>query len=133
MSSTTYPGNGWTAIGLAVRERDAIRLEILTGPARGAYFIGADDVAAALDGETVPLYQLRTRAGEAIPVEAGHVRTSSSGRMIVCQIDMAPEIVQVPALALAAHYQTQKPTRIVTPPAPLTGPALSPGLAGVTA
>lgn len=121
MSTTT--STQWRAVGLAVREHDAIRLELLEG---GAYFIAAADVPDALDLETVPLYQLRTRAGERIPVEAGHVRTSSSGRMIVCQLeDPAPAIVMIPRIALLDHYTdaSGRPTRIVVPPDPATGPA----------
>ncbi|MEN6342083.1 MAG: hypothetical protein ABFC89_05930 [Methanospirillum sp.] len=124
LASTTLP-NGWQPVGVAVRERDAVRLEVLEGPARGSYYVGAEDVADALDGEIVPVYRLRTRGGEAVPIEAGHVRTSSTGRMLVVQLDEAHAIVQVPAIALRAHYEAGagRPTRIVIPPAPVSGAA----------
>ena len=127
MSTTTH--QAWRAVGLAVREHDAIRLELLDG---GAYFIAAPDVPEALDLETVPLYRLRTRGGERVPVEAGFVRTSSSGRMLIVQIDdPAPAIVMIPRVALLDHYTdgSGRPTRIVVPPDPVTGPARSPSSA----
>lgn len=119
----------WRAVGLAVRERDAIRLEVLDGDGRGVYHIHADDVADALDLGIVPLYRLRTRGGEAVPFEAGHVRTSSNGRMIICQIDDPAAIVMVPRVALLDHFTADggRPTRIVIPPDPMMGPARSSG------
>lgn len=117
--------NTWKPIGLAVRERDAIRLEILDGEAAGAYFIAAADVAAVLDLGIVPVYQIRPRAGEEVPVECGHVRTSTSGRMIVCQLDGPHAIVMAPRVALLDHFNEGhgRSTRIVIPPDPTTGPA----------
>ncbi len=114
----------WRAVGLAVRERDAVRLEVLDGEGRGSYFIGADDVADAFDYEIVPVYMMRTIGGESVPVEAGHVRTSSSGRVLVVQLDGRASVM-VPAIALRAHYEAGagRPTRIVIAPDPVTGPA----------
>jgi hypothetical protein len=116
--------NEWRAVGLAVRECDAVRFEVLDGDGRGSYFIGADDVADVFDYEVVPVYTMRTIGGESMPVEAGHVRTSESGRMIVVQLD-GRAIVMVPAIALRAHYEAGagRPTRIVIAPDPVTDPA----------
>jgi hypothetical protein len=125
----------WRAVGLAVRERDAVRLEVLDGEGCGSYFIGADDVADAFDCEIVPVYTMQTRGGESVPVEAGHVRTSSSGRMLVVQLDGPHAIVMVPAIALRSHYEAGagRPTRIVIAPDPVTGTARSTGAAAVAA
>ncbi|MEN6341049.1 MAG: hypothetical protein ABFC89_00655 [Methanospirillum sp.] len=114
----------WRAVGLAVRERDAVRLEVLDGEGAGTYFIGAGDVADAFDYTTVPVYRMRTHAGEAVPVEAGHVHTSESGRMLVVQLDGPHAIVMVPMIALRSHYEAGagRPTRIVITPDPVTGP-----------
>ncbi len=123
MSLTT--STQWRAVGLAVREHDAIRLEVLDSDSRGVYHIHADDVADALDLGIVPFYRLRTRGGEAVPIEAGHVRTSTNGRMLVCQIDSPAAIVMVPRVALLEHYVADngRPTQIEFPPDPLTGQA----------
>ncbi len=121
MQPTTAPKNhrrpAWVTIGIAVREHAAVRFDVITGPASGTYYLAAADVAEVLEGEIAPVYQLKTRAGERAPVEAGFIRTSGSGRMFIVQTD-TPARLMIPVLALAAHYANpaaNRATKITAP------------------
>lgn len=108
----------WVTIGLATREHAALRLEIIAGPERGTYHVSAEDVGALLDDdEIVPLYRLRTRKGEEIPLEAGFCYHADSGRMVICRFDSGFRAM-LPVAAVRAHYadpEANKPTRIAAP------------------
>ncbi|MEN6342448.1 MAG: hypothetical protein ABFC89_07790 [Methanospirillum sp.] len=108
----------WVTIGLATRERAALRLEIIAGPERGSYHISAEDVPALLDdNEIVPLYRLRKRKGEEVPIEAGFCYHADSGRMVICRFDSGFRAM-LPVAAVRAHYadpEANKPTRIAAP------------------
>lgn len=108
----------WVTIGLATRERAALRLEIIAGPERGAYHVSAEDVPALLDDhEIVPLYRLRSRKGQEVPVEAGFCYHAGSGRMVICRFASGFRAM-LPVAAVRAHYadpEANKPTRIAAP------------------
>lgn len=108
----------WVTIGLATRERAALRLEIIAGPERGSYHVSAEDVGPLLDDhEIVPLYRLRTRKGQEVPVEAGFCYHAGSGRMVICRFASGFRAM-LPVAAVRAHYadpETNKPTRITAP------------------
>ncbi len=108
----------WVTIGLATREHAALRLEIISGPERGAYHVSAEDVSALLDDrEIVPLYRLRRSRGQEIPVEAGFCYHAGSGRMIICRFASGFRAM-LPVAAVRAHYadpEANRPTRIAAP------------------
>ena len=105
----------WATIGLAVREHSALRFDIETGPAAGTWYVSAEDVPGLLEGEGALLYELRHRAGEQVPVEAGYITTSSTGRMVRAELDRGPARFFAPSIAIARHYQSGKATRITVP------------------
>ena len=137
MQPTTAPKHdrrpAWVTIGIAVREHQAVRFDVITGPATGTFYLSAEDVSAALEGEIVPVHQLRTRDGERVPVEAGFLRTSESGRMFIVQTD-APARFMVPVIPFMAHYAApaaNRATKITAPAedlAPLTGARSAPAM-----
>jgi hypothetical protein len=108
----------WVTIGLATREHAALRLEIIAGPERGSYHVSAEDVPALLDGhDPVPLYRLRKRKGQEIPLEAGFCYHADSGRMVICRF-ASDFRAMLPVAAVRAHYadpEANKPTRITAP------------------
>jgi hypothetical protein len=108
----------WTTIGLVTREYSALRLEIIAGPVRGTYHVSAEDVGPLLDDrEIVPLYQIRTRQGEDVPLEAGFCYHADTGRMVIARFDGGFRAM-IPAGALRKHYdspEANRPTRIAAP------------------
>lgn len=108
----------WVTIGLATRERGALRLEIIAGPERGSYHVSDEDVAPLLeDQEIVPFYRLRTRKGQEVPVEAGYCYHAGSGRMVICRFPGGFRAM-MPVAAVRAHFadpETNRPTRIAAP------------------
>ncbi len=112
------PSPRWVTIGLATRERAALRLDIIAGPERGTYHVSADDVRPLLDDhEIVPVYRLRTRKGREVPVEAGFCYHAGSGRMIICRFASGFRAM-LPVTAVRAHYDdadSNRPTRIAAP------------------
>lgn len=139
MSTTTqtlknHRAPAWRTVGIAVREHAAARFDVIAGPAAGTYYLAAGDVAAALEGEIAPVYEMKTRAGERVPVEAGFVRTSESGRMLIIQTD-APARFMVPVIPFMAHYANpaaNRATKITIPAdelAPVPGATSSPCMA----
>lgn len=108
----------WVTIGLATREHAALRLEIITGPERGSYHVSAEDVPALLEGhDPVPLYRLRSRKGQEVPVETGFCYHADSGRMVICRFPSGFRAM-LPVAAVRAHYtdpEANKPTRIAAP------------------
>ena len=120
MQPTTAPKNrrpAWVTVGIAVREHQAVRFDVITGPASGTYYLSSEDVTEVLEGGIAPVYRFRTQAGERVPVETGFVTSSRHGRMLIVQLDRAARFM-VPALALAAHYanpSANKATKITIP------------------
>ena len=120
MQPTTAPKNrrpAWVTVGIAVREHQAVRFDVITGPASGTYYLSSEDVTEVLEGGIAPVYRFRTQGGERVPVETGFVTSSQSGRMLIVQLDQAARFM-VPALALAAHYanpSANKATKITIP------------------
>ncbi|HIH03369.1 MAG TPA: hypothetical protein HA263_05815 [Methanoregulaceae archaeon] len=108
----------WVTIGLATRERAALRLEIIAGPERGSYHVSAEDVPALLEGhDPVPLYRLRSRKGQEVPFESGFCYHADSGRMVICRFASGFRAM-LPVAAVRAHYadpEANKPTRIAAP------------------
>lgn len=131
----------WCKVGIATKQYQALRLEVLVGPARGVYFIAADDVGRMALEESVQVYELRTVQGEKVPTVAGFTYPSQNGYMVIVQID-APVHARfmMPTLALLAHLAhptANKPTTI-TAPREEVEPSSSPALealatAGATA
>lgn len=120
-STTTAKKTGtpaWVKVGIATRQYQALRLEVLIGPARGVYYISAADVTRAAD-ESVQVYRLRTVQGEQLPEPCGFTYTSQNGHMVIVQIE-APNLARVmlPALQLLSHLKpsaANKPTTITAP------------------
>ena len=110
----------WVTIGLATREYSALRLEIIAGEARGTYHISAEDLGPLLDDhEIVPLYQLRIRQGEEIPLDVGFCYHARSGRMLIVRFEGGLQVM-IPVAALRSHYnrpEANRPTRIAAAPA----------------
>lgn len=107
----------WVTVGIAVREHQAVRFDVITGPASGTYYLSSEDVTEVLEGGIAPVYRFRTQAGERVPVQTGFLTSSQSGRMLIVQLDQAARFM-VPALALAAHYANpaaNKATKITAP------------------
>ena len=121
MSSTTPTTRGraprWVTVGTANREYQALRLEILVGPARGSYYVAADDVSHLAE-ESVQVFRIRTVRGEQIPAVAGFTYLSGSGWMVIVQLDDVHARVMLPVLQLLehlAHSAANKPTTITAP------------------
>ncbi len=121
MQPTTAPKHDrrprWVTIGIAVREHAAVRFDVITGPAAGTYYLSAEDVTEVLEGGIAPVYQLKTRAGERVPVEAGFMYPATSGRMLIVQTDH-PFRFMIPALAFVEHYHNpaaNRATKITAP------------------
>lgn len=108
----------WCKVGIATKQYSALRLEVLVGPARGVYFIAADDVARVTE-ETVAVFKFRTVQGEHLPEPCGFTYISQSGHMVIVQIDAPTSArVMLPTIALLSHLvhpTANKPTTITAP------------------
>lgn len=130
----------WCKVGIATKQYSALRLEVLVGPARGVYFIAADDVGRMALEESVQVYELRTVQGEKVPTVAGFTYPSSTGAMVIVQVEAPLARFMIPTIALLAHLAhptANKPTTI-TAPMEEVEPSSSPALevlatAGATA
>ena len=93
----------YETIGIAVRQHDAIRLNLKKGEPT-TYFIAADAVARLFEHATVPLYRLRLADDYVIPerVEAGSASISSTGRSVL--IRLGRDCMQIPTQQLTVHY-----------------------------
>lgn len=121
MQPTTAPKHDrrprWVTIGIAVREHQAVRFDVITGPASGTYYLSSEDVTEVLEGGIAPVYRFRTQAGERVPVQTGFLTSSQSGRMLIVQLDQAARFM-VPALAFVEHYRNpaaNRATKITAP------------------
>jgi len=94
----------YETIGVAVRQHDAIRFDVVRGDSPRTLFVAAEAVPALFDGDTVPLYRLGIADGyvipEAVPDADAHV--SASGRMVLLWLNH--EWLQVPTRQLQVHY-----------------------------
>lgn len=117
MSQSTKPASRWVKIGTATRQYSALRLEILIGPARGAYYISAADLGR-LPAGTVPVYKVRTVKGEQLPSVAGFAEPTRNGAMVTIRIAGLHTSAMMPTQQLAQHLENlaaNLPTTITAP------------------
>ena len=126
----------YETIGTAVRQHDAIRLDVKKGE-QVSYYIAAAAVAQLFEHATVPLYRLRLAGDYVIPepVPAASAEVSSTGRSVL--IRLGRDCLQIPTRQLQVHYardlgETSKIVRKVEAPAsasPLAATAPAPAVA----
>ena len=117
----------YEAIGIAVRARDAIRIDLRRGAQKDrSFFLAAVNVPDLWDGIVVPVYRLTLRAGEPVPVKVGNARLSRAGRVVL--VTVHGETVQIPVRPLQVHYARNlgETTKVIRPiPAMVTPSTVS--------
>jgi hypothetical protein len=122
----------YETIGTAVRQHDAIRLDVKTGePA--TYFIPADWIRLLFDHRTVPLYRLRLSGDYVEPeqVPTASASISSTGKSVI--VSVGYDQMLIPTRQLTVHYmrglgETSKIVRKIegaAAPSAATAPALA--------
>ena len=116
----------YEAIGIAVRQHDAIRLSIVKGM-QATFFIAAESVRQLFGRRTVPIYRLRLAGDYVTPEPTGEATMSASGKTVLLRIAGEPETVMIPTRQLQVHYErdlgeTSKIIRPVGAPAPILSP-----------
>lgn len=112
----------YEAIGIAVRQHDAIRLSIVKGM-QATIFIAAESVRLLFGRRTVPLYRLRLAGDYVTPEPTGEATMSASGKTVLLRIAGEPDTVMIPTRQLQVHYErdlgeTSKIIRGTGAPAP---------------
>ncbi|HQJ88399.1 MAG TPA: hypothetical protein PLY91_07655 [Methanoregulaceae archaeon] len=112
----------YEAIGIAVRQHDAIRLSIVKGM-QATFFIAAESVRQLFGRRTVPIYRLRLAGDYVTPEPTGEAALSASGKTVLLRIAGGPETVMIPTRQLQVHYdrnlgETAKIIRAMGAPAP---------------
>ncbi len=93
----------YETIGVAVRQHDAIRFDIVRGESPRTLFAAAEAVTALFDGATVPLYRLGITDGYVIPQATdATAEISSTGRSVL--LWLGRECLQIPTRQLQVHY-----------------------------
>ena len=93
----------YETIGVAVRQHDAIRFDIVRGESPRTLFASAEAVPALFDGATVPLYRLGIADGYVIPEATdATAEISSTGRSVL--LWLGRECLQIPTRQLQVHY-----------------------------
>ena len=119
----------YEAIGIAVRQHDAIRFSIINGM-QATFFVAAESVRPLFSRRTVPIYRLNLAGGFVIPEPAGEATMSATGKTVLLRIAGEPDTVMIPTRQLLVHYErglgeTSKIIRKVegTPSPSATAPA----------
>ena len=117
----------YEAIGIAVRQHDAIRLTLMKG-VQATYYISAESIRLLFGRRTVPLYRLRLTDDFVDPEPAGEASMSASGKSVLLRIWGAHGTVMVPTRPLQVHYERAlgETTKIIRPagaPTPTPGAA----------
>lgn len=94
----------YETIGTAVRQLDAIRLNVLKGEPT-TYYIAAASVAQLFDGATVPLHRLQLAGDYVMPVDVveASAHLSSTGRSVL--LWLGRDCLQIPTRQLQVHYE----------------------------
>lgn len=93
----------YETIGIAVRQHDAIRFDVVRGDSPRTLFASAEAVAALFSGATVPLYRLGIADGYVIPEATdASAEISSTGRTVL--LWLGRECLQIPTRQLQVHY-----------------------------
>ena len=116
----------YEAIGIAVRQHDAIRLSIVKGM-QATFFIAAASVRQLFGRRTVLVYRLRLAGDYVIPESAGEATLSASGKTVLLRLAGEHDPVLIPTRQLQVHYErnlgeTSKIIRPVGAPAPIPTP-----------
>lgn len=93
----------YETIGTAVRQHDAIRLDVKTGtPA--TYYIPADWIHLLFGRRTVPLFRLRLSGDYVEPeqVPTASASISSTGKSVIVSVDY--DSMLIPTRQLTVHY-----------------------------
>jgi hypothetical protein len=125
----------YEAIGIAVRQHDAIRLSIVKGM-QATFFIAASSVRQLFGRRTVPIYRLRLAGDFVAPEMTGEATMSASGKTVLLRIAGEEDPMMIPTRQLQVHYdrdmgETSKIIRPVGVPAPIPSPATAAAVAVV--
>ena len=94
----------YETIGIAVRQHDAIRFDVVRGKSPRTLFAAAGDVPRLFEGETISLFRLGFAGDAVMPVQAigtcAHI--SQTGRMVLLWI--GAECMGIPTRQLRVHY-----------------------------
>lgn len=117
----------YEAIGIAIRVKDAIRIDLRRGANKDhSFFLAAENIADLWDGIVVPVYRITLKAGEPVPVKVGNARLSRAGRVVL--VTVHGETVQIPVRPLQVHFARNlgETTKVIRPvPAMVTPSAVS--------
>jgi len=116
----------YEAIGIAVRQHDAIRLSIVKGM-QATFFIAAESVRQLFGRRTVLIYRLRLAGDYVTPEPVGEASMSASGKTVLLRIAGEDDPVMIPTRQLQVHYErdlgeTSKIIRAAGAPAPIPAP-----------
>jgi len=116
----------YEAIGIAVRQHDAIRLTLMKG-VQATFYIAAESIRLLFGRRTVPLYRLHLAGDFVIPEPAGEATLSATGKTVLLRIRGERDTVMIPTRPLQVHYdralgETTKIIRPVGAPAPIPTP-----------
>ncbi len=117
----------YEALGIAVRVRDAIRIDLRRGVHKDrSFFLAAENVADLWDGIIVPVYRLTLRAGDPVPVKVGNARLSRAGRVVL--VTVHGETVQIPVRPLQVHFARNlgETTKVIRPIPAMVTPSAAP-------
>lgn len=123
----------YETIGIAVRQHDAIRLDVKAGE-QATYYIAAEWVPRLFGRRTVPIYRLRLVGNYVMPeqVPTGSASISSTGKSVI--VSVGYDQMLVPTRQLEVHYgrnlgETSKIVRKIegaeAPSPAATAPALA--------
>lgn len=116
----------YEAIGIAVRQHDAIRLSIVKGM-QATFFIAAASVRLLFGRRTVPIYCLRLVGDYVAPEMTGEATMSASGKTVLLRIAGEEDPMMIPTRQLQVHYDRDmgETSKIIRPggaPAPIPSP-----------
>ena len=94
----------YEAIGIAVRQHDAIRLSIVKGM-QATFYIAAASVRQLFGRRTVLVYRLRLSGDYVIPESAGEATMSASGKTVLLRIAGEEDPMLIPTRQLEVHYE----------------------------
>ena len=114
----------YEAIGIAVRQHDAIRLSIVKGM-QATFFIAASSVRQLFGRRTVLVYRLRLAGDYVVPESAGEATMSASGKTVLLRLAGEEDPVLIPTRQLQVHYERNlgETSKIIRPVAAPTAPS----------
>ena len=124
----------YEAIGIAVRQHDAIRLSIVKGM-QATFFIAAASIRLLFGRRTVPVYRLRLVGDFVAPEMAGEASMSASGKTVLVRIAGEEDPVLIPTRQLQVHYDRDmgETSKIIRPVAVASPAVRSPATAAAVA